>query len=931
MTNLRVALSTALLVVFSSRTVHADKGSAKKKPALRKKEQEDKIQAGDYNGQSKIGGGGRQLQIDFDETPLVIAGVEFSAEDTQEKCPNEWSQFVSCTVQECPNFVEVCPTGIFAGPDQTQGTMSLRSVHRIQQMQSSHNVYNPFLAKRDALDCSSIEESICTTYGDDGCCMINCVTQVQALLLCYIEETVVEEILECKTLTSCGEGNVLGPEEISQVNTTMEAYPCQEEDHKRFSCMSAGEFCSAEDPSSTTVETNINCALDKNVGFDFKQSEDCFCEAKLTRADTGEVRMCDCSICPLGSFVDTVLDCRNVTEYPYVYGNCTTMGCFGECLHELDPFMRHFDTELFADPIMVSLALKETDVRDGFYPDSFTSVQEEKLFFQAYADATGIELWVTDGTLNGTTLVKDINPGEDSSLDDIGTFEKESAALMNGTLVFFADDGIHGKELWTSDGTVNGTFMLADIAEGPDSVTVLHNSNGAFVQHGRKLVFGVLASEGSEPAFWVTDGTIRGTQPLGEDSIFSGIIVKSLVDLDDKLLFIGLPENERDLYLYASDGTVEGTGRLDLGPNVTISHSHDTLVEFQGKLYFRAASSLWTTDGTAEGTNEVKRPNNLAFSKPHSITAMNDDRLYFVSGCSLWRYDGTGFIQIINGDDEADLDDDESIRQCAVNDLAVLGNRIIFQRRGNETGMQPWVTDGTSEQTFRLVDASLTSNAAASMMVVYNNKVAFFVADAVENNGHHLWVTDGSIENTRIVRDIGVDQEGLFPHIDNLFVFQDHVYLTVWYLFEPGQDLWRVSISGPYAEKVDPLVWEEVYFKTSEPTESPEIELAGNMTSAPSDDNMTSAPSEDEQEGAMGNMTSSPSEDEQEGEMLIITVMANSTFAPSEGEKATETPDEEEKKKEEEEAREDSDPLPPSEPEEEETAPASFFNVNGFL
>ena len=53
-------------------------------------------------------------------------------------------------------------------------------------------------------------------------------------------------------------------------------------------------------------------------------------------------------------------------------------------------------------------------------------------------------------------LVKDINPGADSS-------SPIELTAVNGVLLFSADDGTHRTELWISDATMAGTALLRDI------------------------------------------------------------------------------------------------------------------------------------------------------------------------------------------------------------------------------------------------------------------------------------------------------------------------------------------------------------------------------------------------------------------------------------------------------------------------------------
>jgi ELWxxDGT repeat protein len=87
------------------------------------------------------------------------------------------------------------------------------------------------------------------------------------------------------------------------------------------------------------------------------------------------------------------------------------------------------------------------------------TASEDKLYFFADDGLHGYELWRSDGTMNGTVLVKDIIPSIQPSVD---IFPGTNIVIINDTIFFVAQDGYHGYELWKSDGTANGTFMVKD-------------------------------------------------------------------------------------------------------------------------------------------------------------------------------------------------------------------------------------------------------------------------------------------------------------------------------------------------------------------------------------------------------------------------------------------------------------------------------------
>ena len=94
---------------------------------------------------------------------------------------------------------------------------------------------------------------------------------------------------------------------------------------------------------------------------------------------------------------------------------------------------------------------------------------EEPAFSRAAANdgVVGGELWKSDGTEGGTVLVADIAKGP-ASAAGLALFP---GRVVGDSLVVRADDGVHGSEYWTTDGTAVGTMLLADLWPGPTGST----------------------------------------------------------------------------------------------------------------------------------------------------------------------------------------------------------------------------------------------------------------------------------------------------------------------------------------------------------------------------------------------------------------------------------------------------------------------------
>ncbi len=332
------------------------------------------------------------------------------------------------------------------------------------------------------------------------------------------------------------------------------------------------------------------------------------------------------------------------------------------------------------------------------------------LFFTDYNDTDGMELWKSDGTADGTTLVTDIYPGGYGggyyTGPDPNSSYPSNLTNVNGTLFFRADDGTDGRELWKSDGTAAGTVLVKDIYPGSSSDPYsLTNFNGS-------LFFS--ANDGTTGwELWTSDGTAAGTVLVKDiNPSYGGSSPANLIDLNGTLFFVA-DDGANGRELWKSDGSAAGTV---LVKDIVAGGSSlpNNLTNVNGTLFFVAddganGRELWKSDGTAAGTVLVKDINSgSASSTPISLTN--------VSGVLFFKADdGTGVWKLWQSDGTAD--GTVLVTDLVADSLTSVNGTLFFTADDGIHGNELWMlAEGTSLDLGGF-PATITAGVAGSFTV----------------------------------------------------------------------------------------------------------------------------------------------------------------------------------------------------------------------
>jgi ELWxxDGT repeat protein len=405
-------------------------------------------------------------------------------------------------------------------------------------------------------------------------------------------------------------------------------------------------------------------------------------------------------------------------------------------------------TEALEDRLLLSLVptlLLDINVGSaGSNPQPFAQVNN--LVYFAATDQNGRELWATDGTAAGTFLVKDINRGTGSS-------NPQGFTNVSGTLFFRATDGTRGVELWESNGTAAGTFLVKDINPGASDAAPVYITN----VNGSVFFFANDGVHGFEP--WVSNGSAAGTFLLKEINPGTGINAYSAdVTNVNGILFFAANDGTHGTELWESNGSAAGTVLVkDINPGTGNSYPR-ILTNVNGILFFQANDGthgleLWESNGSAAGTFMVQDINpGTGSSHPAQLTNVNGTLFFFANdgthGSELWESNGsaagTFLVQDINPGANSSYGDGW---------VTNVNGSLFFQANDGTHGKELWASNGSPAGTslVRDINSGLANSSPAYLTNV--NGTLFFAADD-GSHGTELWASNGSAVGTFLVQDI---------------------------------------------------------------------------------------------------------------------------------------------------------------------------------
>lgn len=403
-----------------------------------------------------------------------------------------------------------------------------------------------------------------------------------------------------------------------------------------------------------------------------------------------------------------------------------------------------------------------------------------KVYFVAFSDQYGAEIWMSDGTTEGTQLLKDITPGYASTQLSLfvadanriyiitskgqiwisdgtaantiksyslfggkpGIVYGSKAIYFNSTWYFAANTPEYGTELWSLKwATPIEANMVMDFNPGPASSTSLP---GYFAAATYESLYFIADDGVHGKEIWKIDGTrpqpafgggtypelIKDFKPGPE-----GIGDTELFAYQDKVVFTAEMTNA-DREIWSINNSIGGNLQQVTDGAGTVQYITDA----QNGFFYVRSDGKYYRSNTSLGSEQLILDQSVALpadgaERRHIVF---QDKTYFINNKAIWKTDGSqaGTLQVIS----------PSVDE--VMGLTVAAGKLWFQTYTNgETSRRVFASDGTTN--------NLTGFAQLNTNYPLLSCGSFVFASA--NNyptGIEPWISDGTGPGTTLLRDI---------------------------------------------------------------------------------------------------------------------------------------------------------------------------------
>lgn len=485
-----------------------------------------------------------------------------------------------------------------------------------------------------------------------------------------------------------------------------------------------------------------------------------------------------------------------------------------------------------------------------------------KVYFIASDNSSYKQIWETDGTVSGTQKVIDLSSNYETIaqaagnklfifsnkelsvynpvnnvLTSLKTFDYTSGTMrletFNDQLYIAANDGVNGKEIWKSDGTVAGTTILQDIAPGSGS-SISNDFKIVKLNNGK---FYFVANTATGYQLYESNGTTAGTvsvMPIQNVSELNGVSAGTY------FVFTGFDAANGGLEPWISNGTAVGTQILkDILPgNSSSMGANNKFLKINNKIYFDSSSNginqiygnyIWETDGTQAGTLLFSTPtNNMLYGTSSDaqhliLTKPNEyNRYWIANGNSAQTFEIAG-LGMPNNNSFVDLNsaiyltgsnstygselfslnpvsqavtlasDINHSSGSSPHSYGVLNDNLIFIASDRQFNNQFYKRDKITQQISRLTNFTSGTSSVGMFTDFSDNFIKvgnyFYTKNSTPNFRSVFYRTDGTAANSLMIPTPNTTTNDVAMHVN----LNDNSLLFAGYNNIMGTELWKIE------------------------------------------------------------------------------------------------------------------------------------------